>query len=131
VILAAGMVTVQVALYPYVAILGTSATAASRMNLIQACSSVGTFIAPFLGAPLILHSTNPVTAEQLRAMSKLARHSYRAVQASTVRLPYLLFTVVFLVLAVALAAVKLTPRGGEAANTRDFRPGALEGPSFR
>jgi len=124
VILAAGMVTIQVALYPYVAMIGPSATAASRINLIQAFSSVGTFIAPFLGAPLILHSAQTVTTEQLRSMSENARHAYRAAQASSVRLPYLLLTLIFLVLAFALATIKFKPLG-IAAKASDFRAGEI------
>lgn len=125
VILAADMVTVQVALYPYVAMIGPSATAASRINLIQACSSVGTFIAPFVGAPLILHSTSTVTTEQLRSMSESAKHVYQAAQASSVRLSYLLLTLIFLTLAFALAAIKFKPLGVAAANASDFRGGEI------
>jgi FHS family L-fucose permease-like MFS transporter len=125
VILAAGMTTVQVALNPYVSIIGPSATAASRLNLTQAFSSVGTFIAPFLGSVFILHSTNPVSPERLRSMSDLARSAYRAEQASSVRLPYIGLSFLLVLLAIALATVKLTPRGASADTTRDFRAGAF------
>ena len=64
------MTVVQVAVNPYVTIIGPSATAASRLNLAQAFNSVGTFIAPFIGSYLILR-TAPATlpAEKLRSMT--------------------------------------------------------------
>jgi len=72
VILAAGMTTVQVAANPYVTIIGPPATAASRLNLAQAFNSVGTFIAPFLGAALILKGAEPLAPERsgLRASAR-------------------------------------------------------------
>jgi MFS transporter, FHS family, L-fucose permease len=73
IVLAAGMTTVQVAVNPFVTIIGLSETAASRLNLTQAFSSVGTFIAPVVGAALILHATNPVTPEHLRSMTDVDR----------------------------------------------------------
>ena len=54
IVLAAGMTTVQVAVNPYVTVIGPAAKAASRLNLAQAFNSVGTFIAPYLGAIFIL-----------------------------------------------------------------------------
>ena len=54
IILAAGMTIVQVSINPYVTVIGPAATASSRLNLAQAFNSVGTFIAPFLGAYVIL-----------------------------------------------------------------------------
>ena len=46
VVLAAGMTIVQVAVNPYVTVIGPVATASSRLNLAQAFNSFGTFIAP-------------------------------------------------------------------------------------
>jgi len=68
VVLAAGMTVVQVAINPYVTVIGPAATASSRLNLAQAFNSVGTFIAPFIGTYLILRNTMaPATREQLLA----------------------------------------------------------------
>jgi FHS family L-fucose permease-like MFS transporter len=61
IILAAGMTVVQVAVNPYVTVIGPPKTASSRLNLAQAFNSVGTFIAPFFGAVLILRNAVPVS----------------------------------------------------------------------
>ncbi len=125
VVLAAGMTTVQVAVNPYVTVIGPAPTASSRLNLAQAFNSVGTFIAPFLGSLLILKGAKPIAPERLRSMSEVARQAYRTVEASSVRLPYLGMALVLLSLATALALIKLKPRDSQLDVTQDFRPGTL------
>jgi len=126
VVLAAGMTVVQVAINPYVTVIGPAATASSRLNLAQAFNSVGTFIAPFIGTYLILRNTMaPATREQLLAMTAVQRQAYRVLQASTVQTPYLIITIGLVLLALALAAIKLKPQTGHTDLTQDFRPGAF------
>jgi FHS family L-fucose permease-like MFS transporter len=124
VILAAGMTTVQVAANPYVTIVGPPATASSRLNLAQAFNSVGTFIAPFLGAMFILKVARPLAPERLHSMPEAAQQLYRATEASSVRLPYIGMAIVLFCLAVGLAAIKLKPSQSSLDQTQDFRPGA-------
>jgi len=126
VILAAGMTVVQVAVNPYVTIIGPSTTAASRLNLAQAFNSVGTFIAPFVGSYLILRTApEAVTPERLRSMTDVARQAYRVAQAATVQMPYIAIAVALALLALALAAIKLKSTSTTAEMTQDFRPGAF------
>lgn len=126
VILAAGMTVVQVAVNPYVTIIGPAATAASRLNLAQAFNSVGTFIAPFVGAYLILRKAPaPVTPENLHSMTDVARQAYRVAQAATVQMPYIAIAVALALLALALAAIKLKTTSVDPELTQDFRPGAF------
>jgi FHS family L-fucose permease-like MFS transporter len=126
IVLAAGMTVVQVAVNPYVTVIGPPKTASSRLNLAQAFNSVGTFIAPFFGAVLILRNAVPVISTNgLRSMSEIARQAYRAEQASTVRVPYIGIALMLLFLAVALALIKLKPQTGMTDLTQDFRPGAF------
>jgi FHS family L-fucose permease-like MFS transporter len=126
IVLAAGMTVVQVAVNPYVTVIGPPKTASSRLNLAQAFNSVGTFIAPFFGAVLILRNAVPViTPAHLMSMSDIGRQAYRAAQASTVRLPYIGIALMLLFLAVALALIKLKPQTGMTDLTQDFRPGAF------
>jgi MFS transporter, FHS family, L-fucose permease len=126
IVLAAGMTVVQVAVNPYVTVIGPPKTASSRLNLAQAFNSVGTFIAPFFGAVLILRNAVPViTANGLLSMSEVERQAYRAAQASTVRVPYIGIALMLLFLAVALALIKLKPQTGMTDLTQDFRPGAF------
>jgi len=126
IVLAAGMTVVQVAVNPYVTVIGPPKTASSRLNLAQAFNSVGTFIAPFIGTYLILRNAQaPATTAQLLAMSAVQRQAYRVLQASTVTTPYLIITIALVLLALALAAIKLKPQTGHTDLTQDFRPGAF------
>jgi FHS family L-fucose permease-like MFS transporter len=126
VVLAAGMTVVQVAVNPYVTIIGPTATAASRLNLAQAFNSVGTFIAPFIGTYLILRTApEPVSPERLLSMTDVARQAYRVTQAATVQMPYIAIALGLALLALALAAIKLKTTNTAAELTQDFRPGAF------
>jgi len=126
VVLAAGMTIVQVAVNPYVTVIGPAATASSRLNLAQAFNSVGTFIAPFFGSVLILGTAPaPATPEKLHTMTDIARQVYRATQAHTVQLPYIGIGLTLVLLATALATIKLKTTTGVSQHTQDFRPGAF------
>lgn len=102
-VLATGITILQVAANPYVTALGAPDTAASRLNLTQAFNSLGTTLAPWFGALLILSAVavapDNATPAQLDAI--------QLAEASTVKFPYLLLTVVLLVLAAIFAALKL------------------------
>ena len=126
IILAAGMTVVQVAVNPYVTVIGPTATASSRLNLAQAFNSVGTFIAPFFGSVLILRAAvAPIPPDKLLSMTEVARQTYRATQASTVRLPYIGITLALVLIATALGLIKLKTTTGVSQHTQDFRPGAF------
>lgn len=126
IVLAAGMTIVQVAVNPYVTVIGPAATASSRLNLAQAFNSVGTFIAPFIGGLLILRdAAKTVAPEKLKLMSAVQLQFYRAQQASTVRLPYIAIALTLVLLAIALATIKLKTTTGISEHTQDFRPGAF------
>jgi MFS transporter, FHS family, L-fucose permease len=106
IVLAAGMTILQVSANPYVAILGPEKTAASRLNLAQAFNSLGTTIGPKLGGLLILSSA-PLAIEVMHQMSAPDLHAYRVQQASSVKLPYLVFGLALVALGIAIALVKL------------------------
>ena len=92
-ILASGITVLQVSANPYVSILGKAETASSRLNLTQAFNSLGTTIAPFFGAYLILEQV----AESMSATQ----------QAESVQLPYLILAGMLLILAAIFAYIKL------------------------
>ena len=106
IVLAAGITGLQVAANPYVVVLGKPETASSRLDLAQAFNSLGTAIAPSLGALLIL-SAVPVGIAQLQTLSPDALHLYRVQQATSVRLPYLVIAAGLALLAVMIATSKL------------------------
>lgn len=125
IVLAAGMTVVQVAVNPYVTVIGPAATASSRLNLAQAFNSFGTFIAPFLGGLVILGGATALTPERMHSLSAVELQAYRELQAHTVILPYLGMALVLVLLALALASIHLQPRTSVAERTQDFRPGAF------
>jgi MFS transporter, FHS family, L-fucose permease len=106
IVLAGGMTILQVSANPYVAVLGPEKTAASRLNLAQAFNSLGTTIGPKLGGMLILSSA-PLAIELLHKMSVADLQAYRVQQASSVKLPYLVFALALMALAAAMAMFKL------------------------
>ena len=126
VVLAGGMTIVQVAINPYVTVIGPPQTAASRLNLAQAFNSVGTFIAPLIGTWLILRNAKPpLSTDQLHILTIVEQQLYRAEQASTVRVPYMIIALGLGLLALALALIKLKTQTGVSQHTQDFRPGAF------
>ena len=91
--LASGITILQVSANPYVSALGPTLTASSRLTMTQAFNSLGTTIAPFFGAYLILD-------QAATAMSA-------AESANAVQLPYLLLASFLLLLAALFAWLKL------------------------
>lgn len=64
-ILASGITLLQVAVNPYVTLLGDPSKGVFRLNLVQAFNSLGTTIAPILGSALILGSIDKIKGIQL------------------------------------------------------------------
>jgi len=60
-VLASGVTVLQVSANPYVSRLGTEETASSRLTITQAFNSLGTTVAPYLGAILILSVAVKIT----------------------------------------------------------------------
>ena len=92
-ILASGITILQVSANPYVSILGNPETASSRLTMTQAFNSLGTTVAPFFGAYLIL--------------DQVAESMSVAQQAESVQLPYVLLAGLLLILAAIFSYIKL------------------------
>ncbi len=100
-ILASGITLLQVAANPYVSLLGSEKTAASRLNLSQAFNSLGTMIAGPLGSVLIL-SVPILTSEQFGNLSHVKQLAYQAEQAHTVQGPYIAFAIILFICAAGM-----------------------------
>ena len=107
-VLASGITLLQVAANPYISLLGTPETSHSRLNLAQALNSLGTTVFPFFIGPLIL-SGAVLGADQLAAMSPDALTAYRADQAQSVQLPYLLLAAGLAVMAALILVLRIPP----------------------
>jgi FHS family L-fucose permease-like MFS transporter len=104
--LAVGITILQVSANPYVAILGPPETASARLTMTQAFNSLGTFLAPFFGAALILGMAQKGDAEVAK-LSAPDAVAYRAAEASSVQLPYLGLAAVLVVIAIVIGSLKL------------------------
>jgi FHS family L-fucose permease-like MFS transporter len=91
-----GFAVLQIAANPYVTILGPEKTASSRLNLAQGFNSVGTTIGPLIGGYLIFQYFN-----------QAGMHG-----ADSVKIPYLAFCIVFIILAIIFYFIHL-PHIGE------------------
>ena len=115
--LASGITVLQVAANPYVALLGSEEGASSRLNLSQAFNSLGTTIAPVVGA-LFLLSDSVKTSEEIDLLNITDKANYYAEEAATVQVPFLLIATFIGILALIFSFIKLpkvmedSPKGG-------------------
>lgn len=114
--LAAGITILQVAANPFVTLLGPEETASSRLNLSQAFNSLGTAIAPAMGALLIL-SDKVKTTEEINFLSEAERNTYYTNEAAAVQLPFLGIALFILLIAVVFFFVKLPKVHSEEASS--------------
>jgi len=105
-VLAGGMTVLQVAANTYVSVLGPEKTASSRLILSQAFNSLGTAIAPVLGAILIL-SDNIKTTAEINVLNEADKLAYYTTEASAVQTPFLILAMSLLMLAVFIFFFKL------------------------
>ena len=96
----------QVAANPYVAVLGSEEGASSRLNLSQAFNSLGTSIAPILGASFIL-SDKVKSKDEIASLGQAAKDTYLSAEAAAVQSPFIIITMFIIVLAVVFIRVKL------------------------
>jgi len=105
-VLASGITLLQVSANPYVAILGKSETASSRLTLTQAFNSLGTTVAPLFGSLLIL-SVAVKSSEELAAMQPSELTAYQLTEAASVQVPYLWLAAALFLIAAFFAVLKL------------------------
>jgi len=107
-IMASGITALQVAANPYVSLLGEPRLASSRLNLAQMFNSVGTVLGPYIIGPLILSGAT-LGAVELASLPPAQQLAYRASQAQLVQGPYLVLTIVLVLLALAIWLFRLPP----------------------
>ena len=97
-VIASGITLLQVAANPYVAVIGPPESSESRLTLVQAFNSMGTFFAPYFGGYLILSQTiggTSLEGTQLTEAERLA-------DAQATQLPYILVAIVLAIIAVII-----------------------------
>lgn len=104
--LAGGITVLQVAANPYVSVLGSEDGASSRLNLSQAFNSLGTAIAPLIGASFLLSDTIK-SSEEISVLTDIDRSSYYVSEASAVQTPFLYIAGFIGLLALMFIFIKL------------------------
>jgi len=105
-IMACGQSVLEVAANPYVTTLGPKETSESRLNLAQSFNATGAFLVSILGSKFILSGIEHTPAE-LAAMTPAQLLAYRASEANMVKIPYLVITGIFLLVALLIFLTKL------------------------
>ncbi|MFL5306996.1 MAG: sugar MFS transporter, partial [Polyangia bacterium] len=119
-VLATGIVVLQVAANPFVAVLGKPETASSRLTLTQAFNSLATWAFPTFIGPIIL-AVAGLSAAELANMTPAAR---QAQEAQAVQLPYVGLAIALALLSVLVWRSKL-PKIDTATTTDAGAAGAL------
>lgn len=104
-VLASGITILQVAANPLVTFLGPSRTAPSRLNLSQAFNSLGTTLAPMVGAALLLN-IDVLSPEETAALSPEALIAYQDASANSVQLPFGWIATFLIFVAIIFAVVR-------------------------
>ena len=106
-VIACGIALLQVAANPYVAVIGPAESSESRLTLVQAFNSMGTFFAPYFGGYLILSRTTGGTSLEGTQLTQ----AERLADAQATQLPYIMVAVVLVIIAVIFWRVKLPALG--------------------
>ncbi len=105
-IIGCGLTTLETAANPYAAVLGPPESATSRLNLAASFNGLAVFVAPIIGANIIL-SGKEYSKTQLAAMTEAARTTYLNHEAAAVKLPYIVLGGVLVAVAVLFFFSKL------------------------
>lgn len=104
--LAGGITVLQVAANPYVSVLGSEDGASSRLNLSQAFNSLGTAIAPLIGASFLLSDTIK-SSKEISVLADSDKTAYYVSEASAVQTPFLFIAAFIGCLALLFLFIKL------------------------
>lgn len=120
-IMACGQSFLEVASNPYVTILGPPASSERRLNFAQSFNAVGAVLAPIIGGAFILTGAEYSPA-QLSRFTAAQLRAYRALEASSVREPYLVIAGIFIFMAVLIGLTHLPDVKEQANGNGDAAP---------
>ena len=130
-VMACGQSVLEVAANPYVTTLGPAESSERRLNLAQSFNAAGAVLIALLGSRFILSGIEHTPAE-LAAMDPSRLLAYRVSEANLVKIPYLLITSVFLLVALLIFLTKLPEIREASADGIDTSTATLRGTfSFR
>ncbi len=97
-VMSSGQSFLEVGANPYVTVLGPAESSERRLNLAQSFNAVGAALVPTLGAAFILSGIEHTPAQRA-AMSPQQLEAYITSEANMVKMPYLVITGIFLLVA--------------------------------
>ena len=112
-VLGSGITLLQVAANPYVALLGPKGYGASKLTLVQAFNSLGTFLAPLLATGFFMKIAG-VTPDSLKSM---AAEDRIVTLIGYIQMPYLILGIAFILLALLIGFSEIP-----VLDTSDFEP---------
>ncbi len=105
-VVAGGLAVLQVAINPYISVLGAKGGESRRLSLAQAFNSLGTTIAPIVAATYLL-SDKIMSSSSIESLDEVAKSAYYAQEASAVQGPFLWLAGAFIALAVLVGVINL------------------------
>src|SRR5215471_9791633 len=117
-VMSSGQSFLEVGANPYVTVLGPPESSERRLNLAQSFNAVGAVVTPALGAMFILSGIE-YSAGQLGAMTRQQLAAYRGHEASMVRVPYLVITGIFLLVAALVYFARLPEVASDVSASRE------------
>lgn len=116
-ILAVGVTVVQVVANPLLSLLGPTATSHSRLTLAQGFNSLGTTVAPYIGAILILGALNEVDTS---ALSSPELAAFLAKEASVISHTYAGIALIIVLVALVVWLQRHQLKSSPSAASRNF-----------
>ena len=105
-VMSSGQSFLEVGANPYVTVLGPSESSERRLNLAQSFNAVGAALVPTFGAAFILSGVE-YTPAQRASMSPEQLQAYITSEANMVKVPYLVITGIFLLVAALIYVAHL------------------------
>lgn len=105
-VMACGNSTLEVGAYPLGAALGHPDKASTRLNFASAFNALGAVLISLVGRSFILSGVQKTDAE-IKGMSAAALEEYRMFEAGTVQTPYIILTLLFLIIALIVYLSKI------------------------
>jgi FHS family L-fucose permease-like MFS transporter len=105
-VMSSGQSFLEVSANPYVTVLGPAESSERRLNFAQSFNAVGAVLVPTLGAAFILSGIEHTSAQRA-SMSTQELQAYITSEANAVKIPYLVITAMFLLVALMIYLVRL------------------------
>jgi FHS family L-fucose permease-like MFS transporter len=104
-VMATGFTLLEVTASPYITLLGDPSGASSRLSVASAVGSLGSTIAPYLAAMMLLHEKD-IPQAVIASFSPDQLQHFLSEEANQVKLPYLSLAVILLVVALVIRYVR-------------------------